>query len=190
MICRPPRINYSYIMLDLLVIVGAELTLLFSIAAMKIYRSRADILTGRYILGPVDQPTDAHAGALMERPQPAWPQQLAWPQRPVSGVCGSENAPIQEPRPLKERSGIGSPDPPTTERILALTTLAASLGLFDPDIPPKDTADPTGADDRLEPSSPITSDLEARTLSVASRSSSQGLIRLDMVGDVPVKLRA
>src|SRR6185437_6822491 len=98
--------------------------------------------------------------------------------------------PIQEPSPLKKSSDIGSPETPTTERILALTTLAASLGLFDADIPPTDTADPTGADDRLEPGSPITSDLEARTSSVASRSSSPGLIRADMVGDVPVKLRA
>jgi hypothetical protein len=172
-------------MLDILVIVGAQLTVLFSIAAMKIYRSRTDVLTGPYIQSAADQSAGADIRVLIGRPQLERPPELG------NGVCYSESVPIHKPALVEESPSPNALDMPTIDRISGLTTLAASLGSYQHDILLfQDTAGPKGADDRLEPNSPMASDLKAGTLKVAARLSGQGMIRLDLIGNAPMKIRA
>lgn len=137
-------------MLDLLVIVGAQLTVLLSMAAMNVYRLRTDVLTGPYIQSATDQSADAHMSVLTGQPQ------MEWPPGPGDGICSGES--------------ISTREPPLAEALL------------------KDTAGSIGADDRPEPSSPMTSDLNAGASTVASRSSSQRTIRLDPTGHARMKI--
>jgi hypothetical protein len=163
-------------MLDILVVVGAQLTVLFSIAAMKIYRLRTDVLTGPYIQSAADQSAGADIRVLIGRPRLERPPELG------NGVCYSESVSIHKPALVEESPSPNALEMPTIDRISGLTTLAASLDqrdilLF------QDTAGPKGAEDRLEPNSPMASDLKASTLKVAARLSGQGIIRLDLFGN-------
>lgn len=172
-------------MLDLLVIIGAQLTVLFSIAAMNIYRLRTDVLTGCYIQSAADQSADADVRVLTGQPQ------TELPPGPGDGVCCIEGTSTHGPPSVEESPSPNSLEMPTTDRISALTTLAASLGFNERGILLfRDTTGSIGADDQFEPSSPMTSDLNARASNVASRSSGRGAIGLDPTGHVPKKIHA
>jgi hypothetical protein len=172
-------------MIDLLIIVGAELTVLFSVAAMNIYRLRTDVLTGPYIQRAADQSAGVDMRVLAGQPQTEWPPGLG------DGVCRNESILIQEPPVVGESPGLNSPEMPIADRISALTMLAASIGFNERNVfPLKDTAGSMSADDGLEPNSPMASDQNAIASNVAWTSSDQGTIRSDPTVHVPTKIRA
>jgi hypothetical protein len=55
---------------ELLIVLGTEVTLLLSVAAMKVYRWRTDVLTGPYMWRK-RRPAAPGAGTTTKRPDPA-----------------------------------------------------------------------------------------------------------------------
>jgi hypothetical protein len=105
-------------MAELLVVLGAEVTLLLSIAAMNVYRWRTDVLAGPYVFKREQPPVahDAEADPVAEAGKlaPAMPENEAmgpWPlQRPVRQEWNTQTREAPSPDIRKQETARYVPD--------------------------------------------------------------------------------